>query len=122
VADEAVAYAVEGTGAFVSRARDAAFTPCEPLATAGPIDFQGTTSDAPLLGATRFAAFLSIIRVAPDGAAMRIADFGSDDSPPPDLTGLSWDVARHAVWGASPQMGIVQCKAPSAKQGAKALS
>jgi hypothetical protein len=122
VADTAVAYAIEGTGAFVSRKAGEPFVRSEPHGAAGPVDFQGVSSDAALLGANRLAAFLAIIRVTPDGAAVRIADFGSDDMPPPEMTGLSWDASRHAVWGASPQMGLVRCTAPSAKRGKKALS
>jgi hypothetical protein len=119
VADRAVAFAVEGGGAFVSRASGAPFVRSEPLATAGPLAFEGVSSDAALFGATHLEGVASIIRVDREGAAVRIADFGSDDGPPPRLADLSWDASRDMVWGASPEMGLVTCTAPSAKRGKK---
>jgi hypothetical protein len=120
VADMAVAFAVEDGGAFVSRAPEAPFVLSEPLATAGPVAFEGASSDAALVGAIRGAAFASILRVDREGAAVRIADFGSDAGFVPELTELAWDASRQMVWGASPQMGLVLCTAPSAKRGKKA--
>jgi hypothetical protein len=122
VADEAVAYAIKGVGAFMSRAVEVPFTRSEPLGAAGPVEFQGESSDAALLGASRYARYASIVRVDREGAALRIADFGSDDAPAPEITCLSWDASRRVVWGASPQMGIVRCTEPSAKHGKIALS
>src|SRR5262249_13826778 len=115
VADMAVAFAVEGDGVFVSRGQDEPFARCEPLAGAGPVEFEGSSSDAALFGTTHAAGFVSIIRVDQEGAAVRIADFGSDAGPRPDLTALSWDATRKTLWGASPQMGLISCAAPSAK-------
>lgn len=121
VADTAVAFAIEKSGAFVSRSREAPFVPSEPLAMAGPIEFEGASSDAALLGAIHHAGVASIIRVDREGAAVRVADFGSDEVVPPEITSLSWDASRHTLWGASAQMGLVTCTAPSAKGGKKAL-
>jgi hypothetical protein len=119
VAGDAVAYALETGGVFVSREAEAPFVPCEPLATAGPIDFEGISSDAALFGATRHAGVVSITRVDRDGVAVRIADFGSDREVVPELTAISWDASREMVWGASPRMGLVTCTAPGAKHGRK---
>ena len=120
VAEAAVAVAVGHGGAFVSRAVEAPFVLCDPLAAAGPIEFEGATSDAALLGAAHQGGVASILRVDPEGAAVRIADFGSDAGVAPELTSVGWDASRQMVWGASPQMGLVTCTAPSAKRGKKA--
>jgi hypothetical protein len=119
VAGDAVAFAVDGGGVFVSRAAEAPFVPCAPLATAGPIDFEGVSSDAALFGVTRHAGIVSITRVDRDGAALRIAELSSDGGVVPELTAISWDASREMVWGASPQMGLVTCTAPGAKHGKK---
>ncbi len=119
VAGDAVAFALEAGGVFVSREAEAPFLPCEPLATAGPIDFEGVSSDAALFGATRHAGVVSITRVDREGRPVRIADFGSDRDVVPELTSISWDASREMVWGASPQMGLVTCTAPGAKHGRK---
>jgi hypothetical protein len=120
VAEAAVAVAVGQGGAFVSRAVDEPFVLCDPLATAGPIEFEGASSDAALFGATHQGGVGSILRVDRQGVAVRIADFGSDGGISPELTSLGWDASREMVWGASPQMGLVTCTAPSAKRGKKA--
>jgi hypothetical protein len=117
VADMAVAFALKGYGAFVSRADDAPFVAIPSLA-AGPLEFEGTTSDAPVFGVVHLAGTATIVRVDLDGDAIRIADFGSDGGVAPAITALSWDAPRRTLWGASPQMGLVTCVAPSAK-GAK---
>lgn len=121
VSGGAVAFAVAHGGAYVSRAPDTPFVRCEPLAAAGPLDFEGPSPDAALLGASHHAAFTSIVRVEPGGEAVRIADFGTDAGPPPTITALAWDASRQMVWGASPQMGLVTCTAPEAKGGKKTL-
>lgn len=120
VADMAVAFTIEDGGAFLSRSPDDEFMMVEQLATAGPIEFEGTSTDAALIGAILSSGIASIIRVDREGAAVRIADFGSDGGPPPEIIELAWDASRHMVWGASPQMGLVTCTAPSAKRGKKA--
>jgi hypothetical protein len=119
VADAAVAFAVGDGGAFVSREHEAPFVRCEPLAKAGPVEFEGATSDAPLFGATSGAGVASIIRVDREGTAVRVADFESDAAGAPTLAALAWDGSRHILWGASPQMGLVTCTAPDAKHGKK---
>jgi hypothetical protein len=118
VADTAVAFAVEDGGAFLSRASEEPFVPCEPLAGAGPLELEGASSDAALFGAVH-GAVASIIRVDREGHAVRIADFGSDDGVVPEISALAWDGSRHMLWGASPQMGLVTCTAPGAKHGKK---
>jgi hypothetical protein len=120
VADVAVAIAVEHGGAFVSRAPETLFDRCAPLATAGPIEFEGPSSDAALFGAAHDAGVASIVRVDREGAAIRVAEFGSDAGPP-ELSALSWDGSRQMLWGASPQMGLVTCTAPGAKSGKNAV-
>jgi hypothetical protein len=121
VAGAAVAVAVDHGGAHVSRAPDADFIPCAPLALAGPLEFDGTAPGATLFGAAHFAAHTSIVRVAADGDAIRIADFSADAAPPPRITGLGWDASRHMLWGASPQMGLITCTSPDARRGKKGL-
>jgi hypothetical protein len=121
VAGAAVAFAIEGVGAFVSRGLEEPFLRCEPLGTAGPVAFEGAAGDAALFGAARSAGYASIIRVDREGAALRIADFGSDGGPAPGISDLAWDASRRILWGASPQMGIVTCTAPGAKGAKKTL-
>ncbi len=120
VADRAIAAAVDRGGAHLSRDGGASFARCEQLATAGPLEFQGSTTDAALLGVCATAALTSIVRVDRDGSAARIVEFGSDGGPVPELTDISWDASRQRVWGASPQMGLVACTAPGAKARKKA--
>jgi hypothetical protein len=115
VAGRAVAFSVGHGGAFVSRAPEAPFVPCPDLATAGPLAFEGSSSGAALFGATHQAAITSILRVGSDGEAARIADFGADAGPRPEITALTWDGSRRMIWGGSPQMGLVTCTAPEAK-------
>jgi hypothetical protein len=122
VAGGAVAYSLAGDRVAVSRAKDKPFEPCAALAEAGAIDFQGPGEDAPLLGVRKEAGYVSIVRVDGAGAAMRVADFGSDDAPAPDITDIAWDASRRLVWGASPQMGLVRCTEPGAKKGKGAAS
>jgi hypothetical protein len=117
VADMAVAFAAKGGGAFVSRADEAPFVAVEPLA-GGPLEFEGTSSNAPLFGVVHQAGAATIVRMGEGGDAIRIADFGSDGGVAPGITALSWDAPRRTLWAASPQMGLVTCVAPSAK-GAK---
>jgi hypothetical protein len=105
----------------VSRADEAPFLAAELLSTAGPLEFEGTASDAPLFGALVQADTATIARVDATGTAIRIADFGSDGDVVPQLTSLSWDASRRMLWAASPQMGLVTCVAPSAKGAKKAV-
>jgi hypothetical protein len=121
VADMALAFAIGNGGAFVSRADDAPFEPAELLATAGPLEFEGASPDAALFGALQLGTTATIARVDGEAGAIRIADFGSDGGVTPELTSLSWDASRQMLWGASPQMGLVTCVAPSAKGAKKQL-
>ncbi len=122
IADTAVAFAVADGGVFVSRGEEAPFARCEPLASAGPVEFEGASGDAPLFGALNRAGVATILRVDSEGAAFRIADFESDAAGAPTIAGLAWDGSRHILWGASPQMGLVTCTAPDAKHGKTHLS
>jgi hypothetical protein len=119
VAGRAVAFSAAG-GAFVSRAPDAPFVPCPDLATAGPLAFEGPSPGAALFGAVNQPARTSILRIGGDGDAARIADFGADAGPTPEITALAWDGSRRMIWAGSPQMGLVTCTAPGAK-GKKAV-
>lgn len=121
VADEAVAFAIADGGVFVSRAHATPFVLSEPLAKAGPIEFAGASSDAALFGATNGAEGISLLRVDAAGDAVLIAELGADNGPPPALVALGWDASRRVLWGASPQVGIVSCTAPSAKGAKKPL-
>jgi hypothetical protein len=120
VAGRAVAFSAAG-GAFVSRAPEAPFVRCADLATAGPLAFEGPSSGAALFGAINQPARTSILRIGADGDAARIADFGAEAGPPPEITALAWDGSRQMIWGGSPQMGLVTCTAPGAKGGKKAV-
>jgi hypothetical protein len=115
VADAAVAFSIENGGTFVSRTIDGPFAPCPPLATMGPLEFQGSSSDAALFGAIPGAAFASILRVDEKGSASAIAELGNDAGDSPTLLDLSWDSSRHTLWTASPEAGILSCTAPSSK-------
>jgi hypothetical protein len=120
VADTAVAFAVENEGAFLSRKQEDPFLACEALAGAGPVEFEGSSSDAALFGGVLHASMASIDRVDRDGAAIRIAEMGSDTLGPPVLQALSWDASRRKLWAASGVAGIMTSTAPSAKRGKKA--
>jgi hypothetical protein len=121
VADQAVAISIGQGGAYVSRSAGAPFVRCEQLGAAGAIEFEGASSDAALFGAVQTGTVTAILRVDKDGGAMRIAEFESEGGPVPEITALSWDASRHRLWGASPEMGLVTCTAPSAKGAKKAL-
>jgi hypothetical protein len=121
IAGTAVAFAIGQGGAWLSRDTDAPFERIAALGTAGPLDFEGVASDSAVFGATHHAGIASILRVDAEGEALRIADFGGDAGVVPVLTGLGWDASRDMIWGASPEMGLVTCTAPSAKHGKKGL-
>ncbi len=115
VADQAVAFAVDDGGAFVSRGPEAPFVACAPLANAGPVAFEGFTSDAALFGAVQGPSFASLVRVDEKGASVAIAELGNDAGESPRLVDLTWDSSRRVLWVASPEIGIFSCTAPSAK-------
>ncbi len=122
VADTTVAYSIAAGGAFVSRFSEAPFVLCEALANAGPIELEGTSSDAALFGAVHSGGAASIVRVDAAGVAVLVAEFGSDaPSLSPEIRALSWDASRRTLWGASPQMGLVTCTAPSATRGKRVV-
>jgi hypothetical protein len=121
VAGAAVAFAIDRDGAFVSRADDAPFVASAELASAGPLEFEGTTSDAPLLGVLHGGGVATLVSVLPDGTALCIAEVQSEAGVTPEVTALSWDASRRTLWGASPQMGLVTCVAPDAKGAKKHL-
>ena len=126
VADTAVAYSIDAEGALVSRESEAPFVRYEALATAGPIEFEGGSSDAALFGAINVrghaGGVASILRVDAAGDATRIAELRSDAaSVSPEIRALSWDASRHTLWGASPAMGLVTCTAPDATRGKRVV-
>jgi hypothetical protein len=121
VAGMAVAVSRGGT-VLVSRGQDDPFVPCEPLAGAGPLAFEGPSEDAALFGAINQKHMGALVRVDRSGAAMRIAEFGSDETAAPEITALSWDTQRKRLWGASPGIGLLTSSAPSATRGKKLLS
>jgi hypothetical protein len=123
VADTAVALVVDQRRVLVSRGLDDPFVEVPALASpeergwkTGPIAFQGTTSDAPLLCARWENDVTRIIRVDPSGAALVVAELGSDEAhDPPQIDQLTWDASRSTLWGASPYVGIFRAVAPQAK-------
>jgi hypothetical protein len=119
VAGTAIAYAVDGGGAQLSRGVDDDFTPCEGLMRGGPIAFQGSTADAAVFGASRSHAMCVIHRVDAKGAVQRIAEIGGDASEAPRLSALLWDRSRHTLWAVSPQVGIMKSEEPKGKGGKK---
>jgi len=120
VAGAAVAFSVDHEGALVSRGHEEPFVPCEALAGAGPVEFEGTSSDAALFGGILHPSMSSIVRVDRAGAAMRIAEMGSEEGTPPMLSALAWDASRHKLWAAAGVPGLLSSTAPSAKHGKKA--
>jgi hypothetical protein len=119
VADTAVAYAVEGWGAYLSRGVDDAFVAVPALAPGGPLAFQGSAAGAALLGAVWSKTTCAIHRVDAQGAVQRIAEISSEDGDAPRLTAVSWDVSRHVLWSASPVAGIMESEEPRGKSGKK---
>jgi hypothetical protein len=122
VAGEAVAITLDGGGVFVSRALGAPLVRCEALESGGPIEFEGTSSDAALFGVITGATVSAIVRVDKAGVATRVAEFESSSELVPEISDLSWDATRRTLWAASPHMGIISCTAPSAKGGKKPLA
>ncbi len=100
VADTAIAYAVDGRGAHVSRGIDEDFSPCEGLPRAGPLAFHGTAANAAIFGASWSKAVCAVDRAGPaqDGAVQRIVEIGVDAGDAPRIEALQWDsVAARAV-------------------------
>ena len=119
VADTAIVYAIEGSGAYLSRRLDAEFAPCEGLMAGGPLAFQGSTSDAAIFGATWSRPVCAIHRVEAKGAVQRIAEIGDDAGDAPRLSKLLWDRSRHTLWAASPKVGLMRSDEPKGKGGKK---
>jgi hypothetical protein len=115
VADTAIAYAVDGKGTHVSRGIDEDFVPCEGL-TGGALAFQGTTADAAIFGVSWNKIVCGIDRVDAKGAAQRIIEMGSDQADAPSIVAIQWDQSRHALWGASPEVGLLRSNEPKAKK------
>lgn len=123
VAGTAVAVSFGGEAPMLSRGLDDPFVPCEALAGAGPLAFEGSSPEAALFGAVSSGAEGWIARVERSGAAMCTAEFGTDGGGPPvEIASLAWDASRHKLWAASPQAGILTSVAPVAKKGKKLLS
>jgi hypothetical protein len=121
VAGAAIAYAAEGKGTHVSRGIDEDFVPCEGLAQGGAVAFQGTSADAALFGVSWNKLACGIDRVDAKGAAQRIIEVGSDKADAPRIVAIQWDESRHALWGASPEIGLVRSNEPKGKGGKKRL-
>ena len=119
VADAAIAYAVEGAGAHVSRGVDDDFTRCDALGPGGPLAFQGSAAGAALFGAVWSKAVCAIHRVDGQGAVQRIAELEASAGDPPRLSTLLWDPSRRALWSASPQAGLMRSDEPKGKGGKK---
>ncbi len=120
VADTAIAYAIDGRGAHVSRGIDEDFAPCEGLPRAGPLAFHGTAANAALFGASWSKAVCAIDRAGSgEDAAQRIVEIGVDGGDAPRIEALQWDPSRRALWAASPQTGVTRLDEPGAKGGEK---
>lgn len=119
VAGAAIAYAVDGQGAHLSRGVDDDFTRCEGLMQGGPLAFHGSTADAAVFGASWSKAMCVIHRVDAGGAVRRIAEIGGDAGDAPKLSTLVWDRSRHVLWAGSPQVGLMRSEEPKAKGNPK---
>jgi hypothetical protein len=116
VAGDAIAVALDDSGAWLSRSQDEAFAACAPLATACTIAFEGTATDAALFGAVTFSSTRSFVRVDASGAAVRVADIEAEGSDEPaNVSALAWDASRKTLWAASTTVGLIAIKAPGAK-------
>jgi len=116
VADEAIAYAIGGQGAHVSRGIDEDFSACEELAQAGPLAFHGTAASAALFGVVRSAAVCAIDRAEAGEArdVQRVVEIVADSPDSPRIEALQWDASRRALWAASPQAGLTRVDEPGA--------
>ena len=119
VAGAAIAYAVEGWGAHLSRGVDDDFVPCEGLMGGGPLAFQGSTADAALFGAGRDRGMCVIHRLDGKGAVQRILELDGEGGEAPTLSAMAWDRSRHVLWSASPQAGLLRSEEPKGKGGKK---
>jgi hypothetical protein len=119
VADTAIACAIEGWGAYVSRGIDDDFLPVEGLAPGGPLAFQGTAAGAALFGATWTRMAGVIQRVDAAGAVQRIAETSATGADAPRITALAWDGSRNVLWSASPSAGLMKNEQPTEKGGKK---
>ena len=119
VAGAAIAYAVEGAGARLSRGIDDDFVPCDGLGPGGPLAFQGVRAGAAVFGVVWTATLTAIHRVDDRGAVLRIAEIRGDGGDAPKISALLWDgVAPRELWSASPQAGLLRSDEPQEK-GAK---
>jgi hypothetical protein len=119
VADAAIAYGIDGRGTHLSRGVDEDFTPCEGLMAGGPLAFHGSTADAALFGACWSKAMCAIQLVDSKNVVRRIAEIGSEGNDAPRVSSLLWDRSRHALWAASPQLGLMRSGEPKGKGGKK---
>ncbi len=119
VAGVAVAYAVDGAGAWLSRSVDEDCAPCEGLGEGGPLAFQGNSPDAAVFGASWSKAMSAIQRVDAKGAVQRIAEIGSEGGETPRIAAMLWDRSRHVLWTAGPQLGLMKSEEPKGKSGKK---
>jgi hypothetical protein len=119
VAGAAIACAIEGWGAYLSRGVDDAFVPCAGLGGGGPIAFHGRAPGAALFGACWERSLSAIHRVDAQGVTQRILELDSSGGDPPRVAALSWDETRRVLWSVSPQAGILKSEEPTGKMGEK---
>jgi hypothetical protein len=118
VAGKAVALSLGWSGAFVSRDVDTLpFVKCEPLESAGPLVFEGTSADAALFGAVWTEALTAVVRVDASGRAMRIGDVLVERGPAEPIDELAWDASRRRLFAVHRGAGLVVATAPDAKGG-----
>jgi len=118
VAGKAVAVSVGWEGAFVTRDLVAQpFVKSEPLASAGALAFEGTSSDAALYGVILTDAMTSIVRVDASGQAVRIGDVLPEKGPACPFDEIAWDESRRRLFAVHRQAGLVVATAPDAKGG-----
>jgi hypothetical protein len=106
VAGRAAAVSLPDGRVLVSRRHDEPFAPCEALAGATALAFEGTGADAALFGAVSAEEIGWIGRVDVEGASTRIAELPVIAGAVAEIVSLAWDASRKTLWGASPQAGL----------------
>lgn len=101
----AVAYSVEGLGVGVSWGEGQGFEHCDGL-MGGPIAFQG---DDAIVCAYSVETTIRVSRTTRQGETTCLAEIETAWSPDATLTldAIAWDASRRALWGASPQLGLL---------------
>jgi hypothetical protein len=84
----------------------------------GPVAFQ---SERVIYAAYNVEGQVNVLRHGRDGGFARIARFGLSDEwkgTEATVTGIAWDDERHALWAASPELGLIKLTEPP-RAGAK---